>query len=109
MGSRRACGTPHRSDAEVGQLSGKVDLVALLEQEPLSTESRTLLETYYLKTMDRDYQRLCHDQEACKAELRRLGDDNPTVMVMREMEIPRKAFVLLRGQYDARGDEVSPG
>ena len=32
-----------------------------------------------------------------------------TVMVMHEMENPRQAFVLLRGQYDARGEPVSPG
>jgi hypothetical protein len=32
-----------------------------------------------------------------------------SVMVMREMENPRKAFVLVRGQYDARGEQVMPG
>ncbi|MFP6611385.1 MAG: PSD1 and planctomycete cytochrome C domain-containing protein [Pirellulales bacterium] len=31
------------------------------------------------------------------------------VMVMREMQKPRKAFVLVRGQYDRPGNEVTPG
>ena len=34
---------------------------------------------------------------------------HPQVMVMREMEKPRTAFVLVRGQYDGRGEEVKPG
>ena len=33
----------------------------------------------------------------------------PLVMVMRDMQLPRKAFVLLRGRYDARGEAVLPG
>jgi len=34
---------------------------------------------------------------------------HPFVMVMRDMEQPRQAYVLLRGQYDSHGDPVSPG
>jgi hypothetical protein len=33
----------------------------------------------------------------------------PTVMVMKEMEQPRKTFVLVRGQYDRPGEPVEPG
>ncbi|MCI0362159.1 MAG: DUF1553 domain-containing protein [Planctomycetaceae bacterium] len=33
----------------------------------------------------------------------------PTVMVMEEMEYPRPAHVLKRGQYDQPGEEVGPG
>ena len=36
-------------------------------------------------------------------------DSSPTVMVMDEMSAPRKCYVLIRGQYDQRGDEVGPG
>jgi Protein of unknown function (DUF1553)/Protein of unknown function (DUF1549)/Planctomycete cytochrome C len=36
-------------------------------------------------------------------------DAIPSVMVMQEMETPRPAFVLLRGQYDKPGDPVSAG
>ncbi|MEC7502198.1 MAG: DUF1553 domain-containing protein [Planctomycetota bacterium] len=97
------------TDAEVGQVSGKINLLDMLQENPLSAESRRLLETHYLQTEDRDYQRLCRDQEACKAELRRLGDDNPTVMVMKEMKEPRETFVLTRGQYDQHGEKVNPG
>lgn len=33
----------------------------------------------------------------------------PATMVMAELETPRKCYVLNRGQYDQRGDEVQPG
>lgn len=33
----------------------------------------------------------------------------PTVMVMKESEKPRDAFVLKRGAYDAHGEKVAPG
>ena len=33
----------------------------------------------------------------------------PTVMVMKESETPRDAFVLRRGSYDAPGEKVAPG
>jgi hypothetical protein len=33
----------------------------------------------------------------------------PTVMVMEEMPQPRDAFILIRGQYDKRGEKVSAG
>jgi hypothetical protein len=33
----------------------------------------------------------------------------PTTMVMEEMPIPRQAYVLNRGQYDAHGDKVEAG
>ncbi|MEK6269150.1 MAG: DUF1553 domain-containing protein [Planctomycetales bacterium] len=97
------------TDAELLQLSGQTDLIHLLKEEPLATESRRLLEVDYLQREDSDYQRLWRDREACKAELRRLGDDNPTVMVMQEMEQPRETFVLTRGQYDQHGEKVEPG
>ena len=33
----------------------------------------------------------------------------PATMISREMETPRGAFILKRGQYDQRGDPVQPG
>lgn len=38
-----------------------------------------------------------------------LEERHPSVMIMREMEKPRQAHVLKRGQYDAKGDKVDPG
>jgi hypothetical protein len=44
-----------------------------------------------------------------KAEQAELDKVIPTTMVMREMASPRDTFLLVRGQYDKRGDKVLPG
>ncbi len=53
------------------------------------------------------------EAKAALAELeKRLAERSralPTVMVMREMERPRDTFLLERGQYDRRGEQVQPG
>ncbi|HWB07753.1 MAG TPA: PSD1 and planctomycete cytochrome C domain-containing protein [Pirellulales bacterium] len=43
-----------------------------------------------------------------KAEQGQLDKAVPTAMVMREMPSPRETFLLVRGQYDKRGEKVSP-
>ena len=97
------------SAAELLQLSGNTNVSDLLQEGALSAESRQTLASHYLQQNDEAYRRLWRDQEACKAELRRLGDDNPTVMVMKEMAQPRETFVLMRGQYDQHGEKVEAG
>lgn len=43
-----------------------------------------------------------------RAELHALQDAQKEIMVMREMAQPKKAFVLTRGEYDKRAEEVGP-
>ena len=48
------------------------------------------------------------DAKARGGKLKELEARHPHVMVMRDA-VDRKAFVLKRGQYDSKGEEVSPG
>jgi hypothetical protein len=45
---------------------------------------------------------------ALEAQIERLRDSFPTVMVMEEMTTPRRTRILVRGQYDRPGDDVAP-
>ncbi|QVL33499.1 PSD1 domain-containing protein [Telmatocola sphagniphila] len=47
--------------------------------------------------------------KALKAKRQELLARQPSVMVMKEMPTPRDAFVLIRGQYDRKGEQVSAG
>ncbi len=49
------------------------------------------------------------DKKAREGEMTQLVARHPSVMIMKEMEKPRKAFLLKRGYYDAPGAEVQPG
>ena len=44
---------------------------------------------------------------AARAEVAALLDAQKEIMVMRELPQPKKAFKLIRGEYDKRGDEVT--
>jgi hypothetical protein len=48
-----------------------------------------------------------HGLRAARRERERYFGSLPTVMVMQEMEKPRKTFILNRGAYDRPGEEVS--
>ena len=49
------------------------------------------------------------DKGAQEKEIAKLEKQFPTVMIMKEMPEPRKAFVLDGGQYDSPTEEVFPG
>ena len=95
------------SDADVLQLAGKNLVAESLREE--SPESRAALETFYFQQHDPEFRQLCREQQECQAELRRLRDEQPTVMVMKEMMEPRDTFVLARGQYDQHEEKVEAG
>jgi hypothetical protein len=66
--------------------------------------------TYFLET---EAPREMHESYLAIVRLRkerqRLIESFPTTMVMRENPTPRDTFVLLRGQYDKKGEKVSCG
>ncbi len=47
--------------------------------------------------------------EKARAEHFIAADAIPGTMVFRDLPVPRDAFVMLRGQYDKKGDKVVPG
>ena len=72
----------------------------------LSAVERADLEEYFLKTQAPDYAAGLAQLKAARTALVKLLDAQKEIMVMRELPSPKKAFVLFRGQYDQRRDEV---
>lgn len=64
---------------------------------------------FFLATVDADWQKHLAVLEAARAEHHRVADGMKEIMVMRELPQPKKAFVLFRGEYAQRRDEVSSG
>jgi Protein of unknown function (DUF1553)/Protein of unknown function (DUF1549)/Concanavalin A-like lectin/glucanases superfamily/Planctomycete cytochrome C len=52
---------------------------------------------------------ICDNRSQLWRKLLALRRSLPTAMVMEELPEPRKSFVLLRGNYDAPGEQVMPG
>jgi hypothetical protein len=71
-----------------------------------SGEQRKELENYYRKAAEGPIQQALRAVEEAKKKLADFQASWPTVMVMQEIPKPREAFVLVRGEYDKRGDRV---
>ena len=67
------------------------------------------LEKFYLASADSPLKKLEEEVAAAKKGLAEAEKDVPSVMIMREEAKPRDAFLLIRGQYDKKGDKVTMG
>ena len=65
------------------------------------------LAEHYLTT-DSNYQKLLAELKELREQRSKLVDGIAEIMVMRETPKPRQSYLLKRGAYDNRGEEVSP-
>ncbi len=70
---------------------------------------RAEVEKYFLANADGPIKGSIRRETTLKAKREELLKSSPTVMVMKEAAQPRDAFVLIRGEYDKKGEKVSPG
>jgi len=67
------------------------------------------IKTVYRKLHSPEYKEMFEDVEKWKEENDSIEKAIPTTMVAREMEKPRDTYMLVRGEYDKKGDKVGPG
>ena len=84
------------------------EVVAALEEVERSAEQVAALQDHYRASVtDVEELRQVFVQLAeLRSERKALEEKAPTTLVMKELSEPREAFVLLRGQYDQRGESV---
>ena len=83
-------------------------LKAALETEfaKRTPAQKTEIETFFRANVDSSIRQAEAAVAARKAKRDGAMKNTPTAMVMREADKPRDSFVLIRGQYDKRGDKV---
>lgn len=100
------------SPAEVEMMAVRLSITDILRIDPekRNAAERDKLTRYFIEHHASDEIRNA-DQKLSDLRRRRLAlyESISTVMVMKEMEQPRKTFVLVRGQYDHPADQVEPG
>ena len=58
--------------------------------------------------LDARLEPLLAELKAARAEVTAFADAQKEIMVMQELPKPKKAYILTRGEYDKRGEEVGP-
>jgi hypothetical protein len=86
-------------------------IVAILDapRENRSREQNAALEKFFRENTDNPVKRADSAVAAAKKAHDAYQKSLPTTMVMKEMPRPRAAFVLKRGEYDKRGEQVAAG
>lgn len=88
------------------------DAVEVLLRTPADKRTDQQTETirqYYLNNIEKVYPALLKERSDAKQQRDKTFDAAPTSLVYRETKQPRKAFLLDRGEYDKREDEVQRG
>ena len=76
--------------------------------EKRTKDQADLLVRIWSRDKDPEYRAIDDELQAAKKTARDLDEKITTVMVMEEMPKPRQAFVLVRGLYDHKGEDVKP-
>lgn len=74
-----------------------------------TAEQKTELEKFFRANVDSPLKQAESAVAALRQQQNKIMAASPNVMVMRELPKPRDAFILLRGEYDKRGDKVTAG
>jgi len=77
--------------------------------ERSTDDIRDRLFDYYLATQNADWISNLKQLHAARADYFKAADRTEEIMVMRELAEPKKAFTLLRGEYNQPRDEVFAG
>ena len=84
-------------------------LVAKSPKEQRTKEQRDELKAFFREQHATEFLTARARTEQLKKDKKKLLDEIPDTMVMQEMEKPRDTFVLMRGNFQSKGDKVAPG
>ena len=87
----------------------QADAILARGANDLSPDDREHLFAYYLAAVDAEWPKSLEALKSARQQANAAVDGLREIMVMRELPQPKKAYVLFRGQYDQRRDEVHAG
>ncbi|MBL9171184.1 MAG: DUF1553 domain-containing protein [Verrucomicrobiales bacterium] len=98
------------STQEAGELaSGVTRQIAQLEPDKRSAHQQQHLAAFYKLYHAPHWVQAKDAVAAAKAEREKFDKSIPDTMVMGELEKPRETFMLMRGEYDKKGEKVEAG
>ncbi|MEX2561317.1 MAG: DUF1553 domain-containing protein, partial [Pirellulales bacterium] len=98
------------ADPHGGQeLPAAIQQILAVAPETRSDQQREELKKYYREKVSPELGELAARLERLRKEQEELDKQIPSAMVMQEMDAPRETYLLVRGEYDKRGEQVQPG
>jgi mono/diheme cytochrome c family protein len=98
---------------EQPDLPGEVKEAIKLPAKRRTPEQKQLIREYYIANVYEPeratFEPMLKEIAGLRKQRDELDNSLPATMVMRELEKPREAYILKRGQYDQRGDPVPRG
>lgn len=74
--------------------------------EKRTPQQKEQLKQFYLENFDAPYKKLTQEVDKLRGEERRIDESLPTTLIYRERAQPRPAYILIRGEYDRKGEQV---
>lgn len=81
--------------------------ILAIAPEARNDRQKADLLAFYRANVDNPVKKVEAELAAAKKASEEFHNKIPLMMVMREMDKPRPAYILLRGEYDKKGDEVT--
>lgn len=109
FGRFRASATDSATPHQAGGLPANFETIVKLDPGKRTDAQKAELRTYYRANVSPEVRKLNNRVGELK---KRIADEEKTIpdaMVMEEMSKPRETFVLVRGQYDKKGEKVTAG
>lgn len=97
-------GVPHDADLVPNNIRTLARTPAAKRNRAQKEELRTYFRTHHSP----EFQRMNEQRVRLRQQQQELEKQIPTTMVMEEMAKPRDTFILMRGQYDKKGEKVAP-
>ncbi|HUY37052.1 MAG TPA: DUF1553 domain-containing protein [Pirellulales bacterium] len=97
-------------EAQVVATAESIDQLVSVPPERRTPAQNQKLRAYFLAEQAPDPIRKAWQEVVALGERHKtLVESFPTTMVMEELPTPRDTFILVRGEYDKRGERVAPG
>jgi mono/diheme cytochrome c family protein len=97
------------SPAEVQAGADPIREILALAPDKRTPEQQLALRQHYCERFDPEYKRVAGARTETAQQQAEVEKGIPTAMVMQEMQPPRQAFTLKRGQYDQPDEKVAAG
>jgi hypothetical protein len=96
------------SDEKGDTLSPSIAQILAFSKNEFSAKEKETLRRFYRQNFSSGWKDLSAELAQKENDLKSLEAQIPMTMVSRELDKPRDTYLLLRGQYDAHGEKVSP-